>query len=680
MSTLQPAPKPRPSALAALALSALCVLVLLKTCQNQRLADNFAALDRKFAALEQEMRVLREAGLHAPSSTGSEEPDSLSRSAVALRTSDVDALEVDLVAGAYRGSLYSRDYPAFHGAGDGRVPPLEVGRCGGTLRAPIRTDVDCFNPIVSKSLVTFGVMFLVFDPLFQLEPFYQELQPRLATGYQVSADLLDWTVHLRRGVEWADGRAFTADDVLFTFEVLRRPDVSSYDSQTFDYDVDGERVPVTVRKIDDWTVQFHQPLPYAAFREHLSNRAIIPAHRLREVAASGQFQRHWGVGLRNFEEHVGTGPFRLESHRKGTQITLVRNPLYWGRDRSSQALPYLDRIVLDVLETADVRFFRFKSAELDLLGDVPGDLVFLLKDLEKDLSNDVRVFDIGTEVGWSYLCFNQNPGTDPSTGRPLLAPHRRNWFQDVRFRRACSHAIDRATIVENVYLGLATPCYTPYPPSTGVFHNPATPRCQFDRREAARLLGEMGLLDRDGDGVREDADGFKVEFSLSFAERSPELTQLVGMVADHLEAIGLKVHRNRVDSQRLTSSIFERHDFEALISDDSGGAHWPSGDHGMFSSNSEFHVWHPRQLKPATPWEAEIDDLFRRASILPDKTQVLECLFRVQEILGEQQPLILLCSKTRTMACRGNLKNFRPGPTEPNVLSSAAEMFFTEIP
>jgi len=667
-----------------LGLAVVAALLLLRICQGNRLADAHARLALRMERIERSIDALAAGDRPADGRAAAAAADAASGGAGRLDTPEAErrlaALRrdrsIDLLAGAHEGALVPADHPAFSGRGGDSIPPLELGRRGGTLRAPLRGDVDSFNPITSKSLASFGVLFHVFDPLFFADPWNLQLLPRLAVGYDVSEDLLEWTVHLRPGVTWADGTPFTADDVVFTYDLMRRPDVVSYSSREYDYEVGGRRVPVTWTRLDDRTVRFRQPLPYPAFPNKLAFRLIVPAHALRDAAERGSFQQHWGIGTRDFAAHVGTGPFRLTGYEPGVRVELERNPRYWGRDRTLQPLPYLDRVVFEVLESADVPFLRFKAGDLDLLGDVPADLVPLVEELAR--RGAVRSFDIGTDIGWVYVVFNQNGATRAATGRPCVAPHKLAWFRDRRFRAAASLALDREAIADVVYRGLARPAGPVYNASCGVFHDPGLRGVGRDASRADALLGEMGLLDRDGDGVREDSEGRPVELTLGWYERTPDLTPVASMIADQLAAAGVRVRLDRLDSTHFSSRLFERHDFEALLGEDSSGLGLPCGDHPMFSSSTEYHIWNPRQASPATEWEAEIDRIFRAASLERDPRRVVALLDRFQSIMAEEQPLLLVASKVRSMACRGRLRNFRPAPLEPAAHWSAHEMFFAD--
>jgi peptide/nickel transport system substrate-binding protein len=150
------------------------------------------------------------------------------------------------------------------------------------------------------------------------------------------------------------------------------------------------------------------------------------------------------------------------------------------------------------------------------------------------------------------------------------------------------------------------------------------------------------------------------------------------MVADQLAAVGLRVRLDRMDSTRFSSALFERYDFDALLGEDSSGIGLPCGDHTLFSSPTEYHMWFPKQATPSTPWEAEIDRLFRAASLERDPEQVVALLHRFQRIMAEEQPMLFVANKLRSMACRAKLRNFRPAPLEPAVYWTANEMFFAE--
>src|SRR5262245_26991832 len=394
------------------------------------------------------------------------------------------------------------------------VPAPIVGEPGGIAQSYLLLDLDSFNPITAKSLNAFKVLMQVFEPLYFPDPVSCTVTSVLAQGHEVQDDGHTWIVHRREDVTWADGERFDADDVLFTFEVMLSSGIQSYSSREFEYQVGDERIPLKVDKLDDFTVRFRQPLPYFAFLEKLAGKMIIPEHRLRSVFASGAFQSCWGIGTEDLTSIVGTGPFRLTSYVKGSKLVLEKRADYWRRDARGVRLPYLDQIVLHLVDSFDVALLKFRSGEVDSLADIPGAALPLVNDLAETGFADV--IDAGPNLDYSYLMFNQKCGNDPRSGRPYVDPVKSQWFCNVEFRRAIAQAVDRGAIIESVFNGLAQPCCSPYPRFVP-FYDPDVAPVAFDLAAARRALDGLGLVDRDGDGVREDADGNRVSFSIVWA-------------------------------------------------------------------------------------------------------------------------------------------------------------------
>ena len=98
----------------------------------------------------------------------------------------------------------------------------------------------------------------------------------------------------------------------------------------------------------------------------------------------------------------------------------------------------------------------------------------------------------GPAFGTTFLGFNMNPGANPETGDPYLAPEKLNWFQNVQFRRAVAHSIDKDAIINGVLHGLGYAQWSSISPATGDFHNPDVRRYPYDLDEANRILDDLG--------------------------------------------------------------------------------------------------------------------------------------------------------------------------------------------
>ncbi|HET6202031.1 MAG TPA: ABC transporter substrate-binding protein [Planctomycetota bacterium] len=563
--------------------------------------------------------------------------------------------------------------------GDPEGPYPELGRRGGTLRVPLSSPPDTFNPITAKSLSGFFVSLFVCEPLTELDPLTAEPVPVLAESWEHSEDGLTWTFRLREGLLWSDGVPLTADDVVFSLETLLDPRVASYSAQEFRYPTERGEETVRFERVDDRTVRFRQPVPFVAFPNKLAYKAIVPKHRLEAARARGEFQTAWSVTTPP-EEIVGSGPFRIERYGLGSEVVMRRNPLHWRRDAAGQPLPYLDGLVWPICESPDAALLQFQAGKLDLLcgangTGIRGSDVEVLR--RGEASGGFRLVDAGAGVDFTYLTFNQNAGRDPRTGRPCVDPRKLAWFRDATFRRAVAHCVDREAIVQNVYNGLAEPADSVYARGTGRFHNPDVSPPLYDLGRARALLDSIDLRDRDGDGVREAGDGTPVEFSiLHAARRSAEEEGSLSILADRLADVGVRARPRRVDPNGYARAIFDTFDWEAALGSDSGAASDPKGIDPLWCSSGPYHLWFPRQESPSTPWESRIDAIFREASLEFDPGRRLAFLHEFQEIVAREVPVILTVQRRTVFAVRRNLRNFRAAPAEPNPIKNVDFLFF----
>jgi len=545
----------------------------------------------------------------------------------------------------------------------------EVGVPGGSLDVYVSGDIDSFNPITAKRMASFIAQIPIYESLYLLEPATLTWIPRLATRHEFSDDKLRLTMHLREGVVWSDGAPFTADDVVFTVRALLDPSVTSYSSRAFIYHVDGKDVPLEVRKIETLTVEFRQPVPNAGIIPRLFF-GILPRHRTEAALAAGTLNSSLGFNTPP-EEVVGTGPFLLESYERSSRVTYRRNPRFWGRDAAGRELPYLDRLVIHIVPSIEAARLSFVAGKLDILRvegpDVP--------DIEAGAAaGGWEMVDCGPDMAYVYLAFNQNRDANPATGEPWVDPAKLRWYCDTRFRLAVAHTIDKRTIIDNVYGGLAAATWTPYNESCGRFHNAGVTRYEYDIDRARSLLDEIGMIDRDGDGTREDTEGKAISFRFFYAAKEGFSIKIAGIVRDGMREVGLDPRMRMVDESRLSRLIFNEHDWDAILSSDSGGAGEPSANDALWSSAGNYHVWYPNQAKPATEWERRLDEVFRLGSLEFDDVKRMAYVFEFQEIIAREAPLILIVSPLMIYADR-RIGNFAPAAGAPSPIWNLPYLF-----
>ena len=175
----------------------------------------------------------------------------------------------------------------FHGLSNAHA---STSHYGGSLVIAASSDPKTFNDIVSTDANSAAVTSLLFEGLTTADPFTLKVIPNLAKSWEVSPDGLQWTFHLRQDVKWFDGAAFSADDVVFTFnDLIYNPDIPSSSKDVLT--IDGK--PFKVEKIDEYTVRFTLPVKFAPFLRAMA-QTILPRHCLFQAVKAKEIFFHLG--------------------------------------------------------------------------------------------------------------------------------------------------------------------------------------------------------------------------------------------------------------------------------------------------------------------------------------------------------------------------------------------------
>jgi peptide/nickel transport system substrate-binding protein len=277
----------------------------------------------------------------------------------------------------------------------------------------------------------------------------------------------------------------------------------------------------------------------------------------------------------------------------------------------------------------------------------------------RERSGDFTIYELGPAMGSNFLCFNQNPGTNPETGKPYVDPVKLSWFANPTLRKAVAHAIDRQSIIDIVMNGFGTPQYGPMTSSEGYFYNPNVPRYDYDPAKARALLREAGFVDRDGDRVVEDPAGHPVEFVLITNSGNTEREKIAGMVSKDLRNIGLQAHFSLLEFNVLVTKLDATRDWDACILGFTGGIE-PHFGKNIWDSSGHLHMWNPGQKAPATPWEARIDQVFAAAVQELDQAKRKVLYDEWQTIVAENLPFIYTVAPERLGGVRNKFGNLFP--------------------
>jgi peptide/nickel transport system substrate-binding protein len=543
-----------------------------------------------------------------------------------------------------------------------------VGTYGGRIVISLRAEPKTLNPITAIDGPSREIIGRMTGDLLHINRATQISEPALAKSWKVSADGLKYTLALRRGLRFSNGQPLDADDVVFSFQVYLDEKVHSPQRDLL---VIGNK-PMTVRKIDQYTIIFELSQPYAAAERLFDSVPILPRQVLQNAYKEDKLLQTWGTNAVP-SDIAGLGPFRLKEYVPGQRLVLERNPFYWKADSQQNRLPYLDEIVFLFVSSEDAQVLRFKAGDTDLISRTSADNYAAL---EKDqAAQGYQLFDLGPGLEYNYLFFNQNSVVPASAS---MLQKKQVWFRDIRFRQAVALAIDRQAIVRLVYRGRATPLWTHVTPANKIWIDSSVQVPPRSLEKAKTLLTTAGFT-WSSDGSMSDKSGIPVEFSIIASSSNAQRTQMATIIQEDLKQLGIKVAVVPLEFRALLDRVFQTHDFEASVLAVGGGDVDPNPQMNVWLSSGSNHMWNLGQTTPATPWEAEIDSLMRKQiSTLKFKDRK-KMYDRVQQIVAEEQPLICLVSPNILVGAKKRVGNFQPAILDHYVLWNADELFLRGV-
>jgi peptide/nickel transport system substrate-binding protein len=541
----------------------------------------------------------------------------------------------------------------------------EPGIRGGKLVIAQRSEPRTFNPVVAVDQNSYGVNARLQADLIHINRATQKTEPALAKAWTVSKDGTVFTLKLRRGVRFSDGQPFDADDVLFSFKVYLDEQVHS--SQRDLLIISGK--PVKVEKLDAYTVRFTFPSPYSAAERVFDGLAILPRHLLEKDYQAGKIAQDWTLNTPP-AQIAGLGAFRLKQVVPGDRIVLERNPYYWKIDAKGQRLPYLDELTFVVVPTQDAQVIRFQAGDSQIISGLSADNYAALESDQK--ARHFKLYDAGPGLEYNFLMFNLND--DIESRLPEIA-RKQKWFRDVRFRQAVSSAIDRAGIVRLVYRNRAAALATHVSPGNKAWFNSSVPVPVRSLPHARELLKASGFS-WTADNTLLDSSGQPVEFSIIVTSSNAQRNQIATLVQSDLKAIGIAAHVVPIEGRSASDRVLNTHDYEAILMGLVSGDADPTPDINVLESSGQTHLWHLGEKTPATPWEAELDQLMQKQLVTMNYQQRKKIYDRVQEILAQQLPMVYLASPNILVGAQENLGNFHPAIIEQYTFWNADELFW----
>jgi len=394
-----------------------------------------------------------------------------------------------------------------------------------TLRIGLTQDWETLNPTVGFAVSEYEIWNLHYATLTDKAADDFATIPGLAESWEESNGGLTYTYTLRQGLEWSDGEPITAEDVAWNVNTAREQEWDNMISAV-------ANIEATV--VDERTVELTSSVPDPKLPT--MDVYLVPRHIWEPIAtdydATTQYEALDGVG---------SGPFVVSDFAKGQSVTMVANPKYWGWGGDT---PAIDQVIFQLFENPDAMVAALLQGQLDAIhGFPPGSA----EALEAD--PDIEVV-AGQQGGFDEIAING--GAVDGQPHPALL--------DVAVRRAISHAVDKAAVIEDLWFGLATPleAVSPGADTKWIPDIPEDGQFGYDPELAKQILDGAGYLDTDGDGVREMPDGSNPIVLRHAVNTDGDQAAAIGdLFKGWMEAIGIGVELESYDQDALYGVIVE---------------------------------------------------------------------------------------------------------------------------
>ena len=513
-----------------------------------------------------------------------------------------------------------------------------------TLYDSMSGDPGTFNPVLVTDSASNAAIGDLYEGLVKENPKTNLIEPDLAASWDFKDGDKTITFHLRHDVKWSDGVPFTARDVLFTMKAIYDPHVPN--SASFTLTVDGK--PIAAEAPDDYTVVMRVPRPFAPLL-YAIGFPIVPEHLLARALAKGQFNRTWGIDTPP-ARLISLGAYRMARYVPGQQIAFARYADYWMRERDGGPPPRLHGQMLLIVPDRNAQYLHFMAGLTDVYTPRPEE-VFSLQ--EKAAQLGITVQRVGVDTGSLFFAFNRNPRHYRHDG---VTDPKYRWFTDGNFLRALAHAIDKQGMISLCFRGLAIPAVSDISPANKIFHNPKLTDYAYDLRLAARILDAAGYQLRDG--VRHDPQGNPVVFELTTNTGDESVRgEMCVILKQDLQHLGITVNYRPLEFITLVNRIETSFDWDCMLMGFSGGIE-PNDGANFLRSSGNLHIWNPAEPKPATPWEAEIDQLLEQGTRVMDPHARAPYYWRIQQILHDELPILETVRQVRYVAYRNALENY----------------------
>ncbi|HAS62089.1 MAG TPA: peptide ABC transporter substrate-binding protein [Vibrio sp.] len=467
-----------------------------------------------------------------------------------------------------------------------------------------------FNPYAVSRLHT--ARDFIFEPLVVFNELKGNVPEfRLATNYELSKDLLSITFDLREGVKWSDGETFDADDVVFTFNLVKAH--SSIDDRGINSKIKS------VEKLGPYQVRFHLSEVNTNISYEIVQVPVVPEHQWNSVEDPAVFMN---------PNPVGTGPFTELPQFTSTLFVQCRNPHYWD-----DANLDVDCLRVPQMNHNDQVLGELINSRIDWAGSFVPDIdeVFL----KASPDHGYWFPPAGTQA------FVFNYQSKDKVKHEVLT--------DIEFRRAFSMALDRQTLIDIANYGNAVLNdfasglgYAFETWSDEAVHNKYKPFMTYSPEKAKALLAQAGYKDINGDGFVESPSGAEFELSIQSPQGWTDFNNTVMLATEQLNEVGIKVKARTPDFSIYNKGMISA-DYDIAYTNYFHGPtphkYWDSGYHSRLQASEgmprfAMHHWQNAEL------DTLLDSFYKTA----DSQEQRKIAHSIQKLIAENQVTVPVLS------------------------------------
>ncbi|CAM3953817.1 ABC transporter substrate-binding protein [Alicyclobacillus pomorum] len=406
---------------------------------------------------------------------------------------------------------------------------------GGTFTFSVSSDIVTLNPLFTNDVPSGDCEQFIYSPIYSIDRKGNLVNDAYSLADQplnVSDDGLRYTIHLRKNAKWSDGQPVTADDVVFTINALKNPDVGSPGITNYD--------PVKeVKKLDDNTVEIDMKHVYAPFALNALWAPVLPAHILKDVPAKQLQKNAYGTDP---SKTVSDGPWKWTEWKQKQYLKFEADPNYFGPK------PHIQDIVCKVYADQNTELQGLLKGDVDEDDEVPVTALDAVKAKHK-----IHLLT-GAGPSYEYIGFNFNASNFPNNFDP---------FTGDKTRQAIAYALNRQAMVDKILKGTGKLQNGPFLPGSWSDPGDAATNYNYDPNKAKALLQDDGWKSGP-DGILQK-DGHRFSFELIYNANNSRRQQVAAVVQQELKNVGIECKPKGIDFSAEIDQNLNHGKFQAVL-------------------------------------------------------------------------------------------------------------------